>query len=162
MKYCLPVVLLLFIFSCQNNAFDEQESEAEIDSSQKIELNWLLGTWQRLNDESGKTTFEYWTVNENQGYSGLGYTMQAADTIWKEYMKLVEVDEQWQLEIRSPEEEAATVFQLTDLQTNSFTAENLDIEFPNRIEYKHQNDTIYATVSGGDMNIPFEFMRVDD
>lgn len=163
-------VIGLFIFSCKEDKKSlETErsitSETLIDSTSVSDLNttafdWLLGKWQRTNEQKENSeTYEHWE-KINDSYQGLGFTLKGNDTIWQEHMQLSKVDNAWQLAIKSPQEEVATLFKNIQLTKEEFTFENPDIEFPNIINYINKGNTFYASVSGSDMNIKFEFKRL--
>ena len=49
---------------------------------------------------------------------------------------------------------------MSELKSDKFVCVNDTIDFPKRIEYWKNGEKIYATVSGGDLTIPFEFERM--
>lgn len=55
---------------------------------------------------------------------------------------------------------AANFFRLTEIDNEGFTAENPDKEFPKKIMYRIVGDKLKAVISGGDMEIYFEFKRI--
>jgi len=46
-----------------------------------------VGNWQRTNNQLGKQTFEHWIKKSNSVYSGLGFTLQGQDTVFKENLR---------------------------------------------------------------------------
>lgn len=155
MKKLFLLLLPVIIFSC-NNA---ESSSASTDLSNP-NFNWLLADWQRINEQEDRETFESWSKKDNSEYHGIGYTLKNSDTIWKETMKLVESNKTWSLEITGKGESKPTVFKLTNIEKVQFTSENPDNEFPKLIRYSRQGDKLKAVISGGDMEIPFEFKKV--
>ena len=65
----------------------------------------------------------------------------------------------WELLIKSPEDLEPVVFEISELAEGSFTAENFEIEFPNKIEYWRTENGFRARVSGSEMELPFDFVR---
>lgn len=122
--------------------------------------DFLLGSWERTNDQEGRNTYEIWTKKEKE-YSGLGYTLSAGDTIFKEQLRLFKEDTSWILEV-SGVNESPTPFVITSFTTHSFVAHNPENEFPKTIKYSYFDDTITATISDEETEIPFIFWRVVD
>ena len=56
------IILIAFVFTMCNSK--QTESTENFD--------WLLGKWQRTNEEQGKTTFENWEKTNNSEYNGIG------------------------------------------------------------------------------------------
>lgn len=50
-----------------------------------------------------------------------------------------------------------TVFELTEIEQETFTCENEENEFPKKIKYSKSGKKLMAIISGEDMKIPFEF-----
>jgi hypothetical protein len=145
------LILLLLIAGC---AKEQKESNKE-----NIHA-FLLGKWERTNDQEGQNTYEIWNRNGNE-YTGIGYTMRAGDTIFKEQLRLYKHDTTWTLEV-SGVNESPTPFRLTSFTSNSFVAENPENEFPKTIQYRYFDDTITATISDEETEIPFIFWRMED
>ena len=80
MKPFLTSLLVLLIYdSCQ--------SQTDPSSSMQ-QLDWLLGTWERLNDRPGQNSFEVWQ-KEGDGLKGVGFTLQDTDTVFREDLEIV-------------------------------------------------------------------------
>lgn len=122
--------------------------------------DYLIGLWERTNEEEGRNTYEVWSKNGAE-YSGIGYTMSSGDTIWKESLRLFKQDTTWTLEV-SGVNESPTPFILTNHTTNSFIAENPNNEFPKTISYRYFDDTITAIISDDETEIPFIFWRMNE
>ena len=125
-------------------------------------FDWLIGKWERLNEEEGKNTFENWEKISNTEYSGIGFTMQNGDTIKQEKIQLINTGEKWNLTVKVPEEMESISFKMTNHSENEFTCENTEIDFPNKIRYWKNGDKINASVSNTEMEIQFEFKKLDD
>ena len=134
---------------------EEIKSETMIEKSENFD--WLLGKWKRLNEEEGKETFENWNkINETE-YSGIGFTMQNGDTIKQEKIRLTKTSGKWNLTVKVPEESESITFNGIIHNETEFTCENNEIDFPNKIKYWKNGNRINAIVSGGEMEISFEF-----
>ena len=145
------LMLLLLVLSCDKTSQD---------TNVEITHDYLIGSWERTNDQEGRNTYEIWT-KDGKEYKGLGYTMSAGDTIFKEQLRLFKQETTWILEV-SGVNESPTPFILTDFTTHSFVAQNPQNEFPKTIRYNYFDDTITAIISDEETEIPFIFWRVVD
>ena len=147
MKKILVVFLLIACISCgQENTTPN--------------LDWILGNWQRTNDNKDKQTFEHWEKISNQEYVGLGFTLQGKDTVFKENMKLLPIEGVWNLEVTGVNEKP-TLFYFTKQNENSFVCENPNNEFPKKIEYHFFDKKLKAKVSAGEMEVAFDFEKIN-
>ena len=138
---------------------EEIKSETMIEKSENFD--WLLGKWKRLNEEEGKETFENWNKINETKYSGIGFTMQNGDTIKQEKIRLTKTSGKWNLTVKVPEESESITFNGISHNETEFTCENNEIDFPNKIKYWKNGNRINAMVSGGEMEIPFEFEKLN-
>ena len=149
--------------SCNQTKKEKQKewikSETMIKKSENFD--WLLGKWKRLNEEEGKETFENWEKISETEYSGIGFTMQNGDTIKQENIRLIKSNDKWNIIVKVPEETESISFTGTSHSENEFTCENNEIDFPNNIKYWKNGDKINASVSNAEMEIPFEFEKLD-
>jgi hypothetical protein len=144
-------VLLLFVIttvSCaQTNAIEN--------------FSWLLGDWQRTNNQAGKLTSESWKFSE-QKYQGLGVTVVDSDTVFYENMALTNIENTLYLVVNTPQHEKPVHFKITAQSKDSFTAENPDNDFPKKIHYQKNNEGLKAIISGGGKDIEFIFKKAKD
>ena len=144
-RFFLGICSLLFLFSCTNKAED---------------FDWLVGDWKRVNAEEDFKTFESWQKNKKE-YAGFGYTMLENDTIFQEDLRLYKENDLWTLEVTGVNEDP-TPFVLSELKPEYFVAENDTNEFPKKIIYKLQNDTLKANVSTAEFDVDFEFVKIQE
>lgn len=155
MKYLFLVIMVSFCLSCQQK---NKSNPKDIKASNFTEnFDWLLGNWKRSNDKEGKQTYENWIKLGEDSYQGLGYTMQKSDTIWKETIRLAHINNAWIFEVKGENDTEPTVFELTEIEQETFTCENEENEFPKKIKYSKSGKKLMAIISGEDMKIPFEF-----
>ena len=149
-------LIMIFLFSCNegDKANETRKASATIEA-----FNWLVGDWERTNEKPDKATYESWQKLDETKYIGIGFTLQNKDTIWKENVRLVREKNTWNFEVTGGDDLVPTVFRLTSIEKGKFVCENSENEFPKKIEYKKEGDKIKAMISGGDMEIPFEFER---
>jgi len=162
MKKLIIILFGTLIFSCNENKKEQtQIKQVEIENN-NTNFDWLIGKWKRLGEEKGKETFENWTKISETEYSGIGFTMQNNDTIKQESIKLKKSHEKWNLFVKTPEETERTVFEMKEHNTNQFTCENNEIDFPNKIKYWKSGNNIKATVSNSEVEIQFEFEKINE
>ena len=129
-------------------------------------FDWLLGIWERTNEEEGKETFENWKKISNTEYAGVGFTMQNGKVKKSEKIKLIKQKGKWDLIVEVDEanevyDKEPVTFKMTELSSSSFTCENDSIDFPKMIKYWKDGEKIKALVAGKDLEIPFEFVKAD-
>lgn len=125
------------------------------------EFGWLLGTW--VYKAARQETYERW-VADDTGLTGLAFHIDRGDTV---------VSEELQIVMRGPvvyyvahprQNDAPTLFALTESDSVVAVFENADHDFPKRIIYTHrQPDSMMATIEGPHadsvMRIQFGFER---
>lgn len=154
----MTTILLIISSSCVNNK-SNRKTEKKEKVVLKENLDWLLGKWERTNDEEGKQTFENWRKINDLEYKGFGWTVQNSDTIFQEKIKLTKTKDSWIFGVISPEEANYTNFKVIQISKESFICENPEIDFPNKIKYWKDGKQIKALVSGKGMEITFEFKK---
>ena len=165
MKRYLKIIFLitiptLFFSSCveNNNKGTKTKVEEKISTEN---FDWLLGNWKRNNEEDGKETFEVWSKISSSEYYGIGFTMQNNDTLNQEKIRLIKSDQNWALEVHPQGEPSPIIFNMTSFSDQEFICENKALDFPKLIKYWTDGNKIKAIVSGDNMEIPFEFERVE-
>lgn len=163
MKYSFLFLMILCCLSCKdkNKENDQEKKEETKDVSVDHDFDWLEGNWLRSNEKEGKQTYENWIELNEFEYQGLGFTMKDNDTIWKETMRLVKTSDTWNFEVIGKDETIPTIFMLTEIKESSFICVNEVNEFPKKIRYSKSDNGFIAVISGGDMEIPFEFEPVN-
>lgn len=148
--------VMLFVLSCSSNKTDNSNkgfSYAEYD------FDFLLAEWNRTNDEDGKKTFENWKKENDSTYIGEGFTLQDADTIWKENMILSPVNGTWYFQVKTPGDQESTDFKVIAYENNSFTCENRLNDFPKTIRYWKTDNMLNAEIADDTIKIPFIFEK---
>lgn len=123
-----------------------------------VVFDGLIGHWIRTNDKEGQKTYERWEKASVDEYTGLGWTLQSRDTIFKEDLRIARLNGEWNYEVRGVNEQP-TYFKITHHSNNVFIAENLQNDFPKRIEYSIEKDILSAKISDEENEIPFLFKR---
>ena len=147
------------------NPEKKEVKKSEVSSVAIIEevenFDWILGNWKRLNEEEGKETFENWEKVSDIEYAGIGFTMQRGDTISKEQIKLIKVNQNWDLVVSLGSSSESVRFKGFNYTENEFSCENITNDFPNIIKYWKNGDHIYAMISGGEIKVSFEFEKLN-
>ena len=156
----LLVIAVLTLYSCNSQIKNETKSEIETVTGSH-NFDWLLGKWIRTNEKENKKTFENWEKKSDSEYIGFSYTMQKADTIWQEHIKLVNIDNDWSFNVTQKDELEVTRFALTLIQKTKFICENHANQFPKNIEYSLVGEKIEAKISGPGMEILFDFKKIN-
>lgn len=156
-------LLSIFILSCsqqKGNKPETLEDKIELSSKNNKNFNWLIGNWKRLNNDGEKKTFENWKKEIDNRFIGHGFVIKGLDTIWQEKMILSKKDSIWALEVETPGNRNLIEFILTEHNSNSFTVENPNHDFPKKIKYWKNKEKPNALVTGNEMKLNFEFERI--
>lgn len=154
MRYFITLVPLFIILACSENTTSNNSNSEDISNHKNFD--WLIGEWQRTNDQEGRKTYESWAKKSSTEYIGLGYTLQEADTVFKEDIRLIPVNDIWNFEVTG-EDGKPVLFAVTAQTDHSFVCQNLENEFPKKIEYALIDGKIEAGISGGGPDISFSF-----
>ena len=141
MKKLTILILLLTISSCQTKY-------------KANKLDFLIGNWERTNDKEGQKTYEIW----NKDFTGLGITLKNKDTVFKEILSIVSINDTLTLRVEAVNE-TATLFKITNQTDTSFVAENPTHDFPTKIKYWSENKQLKAHVSNKEFGIDFVFEK---
>lgn len=142
MKKMILFLSVAFLFACTTETKSEQP-------------DFLLGKWIRVNDKPDKVTYEIW----NSDFTGLGITLKNKDTVFKEILSIVSINDTLTLKVEGVNA-AATLFKFTSQTDTSFVAENPTHDFPTKIEYWLENQQLKANVSNKKIGIDFVFKRL--
>lgn len=125
-------------------------------------FEFLVGEWERTNEEAGKQTFETWTKQNDSMYIGHSYTLSGRDTVWQENTILSPIAGVWHYQVRLPGNTTSTDFKVTKSESLSFTCENPQNEFPKSISYRKMGTDLHAEISGDGNFISFLFAPVNE
>ena len=128
----------------------------------------LQGNWLRINGSEDKRTVERWNeykaLDENQTgvlIKGTGETFIDDSLIFLEQLSIVMDKNNRYFYVVDGVNAESTYFEITDWTANSFIAHNDKNEFPKRIEYQFNNDSMIAIVGDSTQTIEFSFIRTD-
>ena len=141
MKKLTILILLLTIFSCQT-------------ANKTNKPSFLYGNWERINDKEGQKTYEIW----NENLTGIGFTLKDKDTVFKEILSIVSMNDILTLKVEGVNK-TATLFKITQQTDTSFVAQNPTHDFPTKIRYWLDNKQLKAHVSNNEFGIDFVFKK---
>ncbi len=124
-------------------------------------FDFLIGEWERTNEDTGRRTLETWVKQDDSTYLGHSYTLRGADTVWQEHTMLSPIAGVWYLQVRLMDETQSTDFKVTESDDRSFTCENPQNEFPKTIRYERAGAELQAEISGGGDPVAFLFVPVN-
>lgn len=120
-----------------------------------IKPNFLIGKWKRINEDSTKTTYEFWKPN----FNGIGFTLQQQDTIFKENLRIVTKNGTSYFQVTGVNQQP-TLFEIKDATENSITCVNNNNEFPKEITYWMEEGYLKAKVANEEFAIDFVFQKM--
>lgn len=123
-----------------------------------LEPIWLVGNWERINSEHPYKTYETWFLNNEKNLIGLGLTMKEKDTVFKEELSIISVNDSLYLQVIGVNENP-TLFKFTQQTDSSFICENKLNDFPSKINYFLKNKKLNAIISNKETKIEFVFER---
>jgi hypothetical protein len=155
----LFLIIGILLVSCNPEVGNQNSFSSTI---QNENFDWLIGNWKRVHEDQGKRTFETWSKINDSEYIGFGCTTHGKDTIWQEDLILNLENNTWNLEVKSPNESVTTVFEMTSSKVNEFVCENPEHDFPKVIKYWKNGKGLYALVSDDEIEILFEFEKLNE
>jgi hypothetical protein len=123
------------------------------------DLAWLKGCWRTR--DPGPVITEVWTAPPMPALLGYSYTQHDGQTQGWEQMR-IEMDQGVPAFIAMPNGAPPVRFGMAERATNSIAFENAAHDFPQRVAYRRDGDTLTATISrlGDDDLITFTYRRI--
>ncbi|MFZ1805578.1 MAG: DUF6265 family protein [Cyclobacteriaceae bacterium] len=134
-------------------------SSTESNQNDLEKISWLKGHWERINIKEGRSAHERWEVVNDQELKGWGVSFRGMDTSFMEVLRIVEKDDTLYYVADVPENPDPVFFKFTSLTENGFICENQEHDFPKKIEYQLQGDTLKAITSADGKELVFEFVK---
>lgn len=163
-KAALLFGILGFAMACKPSdaakTADTPQQESQSVAKAEANFDWLVGNWNRSNEEDGVRTHEIWKKENPNRYLGTSYSLRGKDTIWKEEITLSPLNSHWTYQVFLPLQNQECHFRLTHLQGDSFVVENPENDFPQRISYQKVGEEIHAEISTGEKIIPYVFVPI--
>lgn len=159
MRYYIVFIVILFI-SCKSDSKEEPEKVTN-----QPNFNFLVGKWQRIDDQEGRETFENWFPTHIGNFNGHGYALEQKDTVFQERLvikpegrSLKSRSDTWVLEVTGANH-VPTSFKIEEYGEDSFIAVNLQNDFPTHINYSISKDTLKAVISNRASTVNYTFIK---
>lgn len=127
--------------------------------STKANFDFLVGQWVRTNESEGVVTKEQWVKKSDDIYVSHAYSVENTDTIFQEFASIKRSGDTWNMEVRMPQEDTVTIFEMQDFTDSTFVVVNDKNAFPKMIKYANRKGNLYAIISGGGPDIEFFFTK---
>jgi hypothetical protein len=151
----MKTLLVLFLIFCSSLV------QAQISEKDFLKLTWLEGTWKRTNAKPGRSGSEMWKKLSDKEWRGKGVNLRGTDTVFIEKIKLVSKDGSIFYVADVPENKAEVYFKLTELSDTHFVCENPQHDFPKKIAYIRQGNTLKASISGDGKSMEYLFEKME-
>lgn len=150
----ITFILLALCFSVQGHC----QSSAAIAKFRQME--WLLGNWNRTNAKPGRSASEHWVKVNDRQWKGKGVILRGADTTFVEKLQIVIERDKLYYVADVPENKGLVYFEITSVTDNGFICENPQHDFPKKIAYSRNGNTVTAIISAGAKSITYQFERI--
>ena len=152
-RVSLLTAIIIVAASYINAAFSQDPS------SDFKKLDWMEGSWRRTNADKGYSGYERWTKLSGTEWQGFGLTLHGKDTSTVEKLKMIIKNKHLYYIADVAGNPEPVWYRLTEINENGFACENLEYDFPKKIEYKRQGNKIKATISGNGRAIEYVFKK---
>ena len=122
-------------------------------------LEWLQGKWISLSGKPGQSGHERWVKSSPTAFRGYGVTTKDGDTLFIEKLTILIKDDNIYYVADVPENRDPVYFKLTAITGTGFVCENPAHDFPKKIEYRHEQNSLKATISGDGKAVTFKFRK---
>ncbi|HEY1040674.1 MAG TPA: DUF6265 family protein [Bacteroidia bacterium] len=143
MKFIVPLIALIAITSCSSPVSENTQKPAKHKVFQK-----LLGTW--VSDYDSIKYTESWTEMSDSLLFSESCMLQGKDTLFSEKVDIQTRNNKayYIPTVTGQNEEKPVSFEVKQFTDTSFVAENLQHDFPQRIVYSIQGDSLIAYIEG--------------
>jgi len=150
----LKTTLILALAGCLLSGCSSQPVE---DTDKWHLFENLTGGWIREQGDSLLST-EEWRYGE-EGMYGIGITLGNGDTIFREEMGILEIEGKYFYQATVPHNPGLVQFEVTILSDSGFTCENPKHDFPKKIKYQWNEDSLWVTISDDERSVEFNFKK---
>jgi Domain of unknown function (DUF6265) len=112
------------------------------------DLSWMSGRW--LTEENGRWTEEIWSGPRGGTLMGFSWSGEGTNISAYEYIRVQPGEDDEIVYLAQPNGGAGVGFYLVRAEGTSATFENPTHDFPQRIRYVRDGDTMVATISAMD------------
>lgn len=134
----------LVIFTC---CLFSLPTLAQTECATLDKANFLFDQWQTA--QSGKRTTEHWWVIDEMNAQGVGRWINSEEKIsYQEELRLIVMQDQLYYLAKVAQNPLPIAFKAIKCESNRIVFENLQHDFPQRIEYLNTDNKLLVTVSG--------------
>jgi len=123
------------------------------------ELDFLLGKWKRTNDKDSLRTYEYWKSITPVFFEGWSYTKSKSQIVWEEKTTLKKYHNRIVFNVKSAPGNSVNFYCSTMDKEDYLVCTNDKNEYPKKIEYWKEKDSLKARISGGGPVVDFNFIE---
>ena len=127
-------------------------------SMEKNNYDWLLGSWQAINESEEIKTYEVWEKWNQNLYVARTLVVKKKDTIFNQQIRLYLRDSIWIFETYSQPRGLKT-YSSTRNDIDTFTVFNSIDSFPKQITYSKKKDTLVASSTDGMKVFQYQFIK---
>jgi len=131
-QFSVALSLIISLSACNQTSFD-------------ADYTWLIGQWQRIDMEESQIAYETWQVKSGKMY-GIGCTLEGKDTVFVEYLSILEKKGKHYYSADVAHNPEAVSFEITPKE-NGFICVNEKHDFPNKISYTQNGDSLVVFIS---------------
>ena len=111
------------------------------------DFEWLEGNWK--GQDSSYCFFETWKMTGENSMTGFGGAYQEWDTVFRETIKIENIEGSLFYIATVPENNGPVLFKLTSYENSEALFENPEHDFPRKIIYRKQlNGMLHVTLEG--------------
>ena len=110
--------------------------------SSLTQLNWLIGEWQT--DKSASFVNEIWQKVSDDTFEGQGKTNSSSESL-----RLVKMTDEVFYLAKVSHNPLPVAFKLSHCKNKQFVFENMQHDFPNKIEYRQINSNVLQVIVSG-------------
>lgn len=152
----MKVRFILLLLSSSYVSAQKQSPPAELHIAS---LNWLVGSWERINVKEGFKAQETWKLSGQEELAGVGVTLKGTDTVFVEKIRILKKDQDLFYVADVKENSKPIYFKFTTMHFSGFSCENPEHDFPKKIEYNLQGKNLTVVISGDGKSQNFTFVR---
>jgi len=144
MRILAPICLLFLLITCSENKTSR--------------LDFMIGTWKM----EGKEQYEVWEANKNNEFMGYSYNLNNKQKTITETLSIKMIGNQIIYEATVPDQNEGKTIQFTlnnEIKTY-LSFENIEHDFPKKIQYKRINDNEIEVTVLGDKGKGFSFTQI--
>ena len=117
-------------------------------------LSWLSGTWMSEPDDARIVTEEHWMMPRGGSMIGMNRAASGERTVFFEFLHIESRDDGVYYLASPAGRQPPTPFKLVESRGTMVVFENLEHDFPQRITYERDRDTLRMRTEGVDKGQP--------